>query len=56
VCRFLQILHERPLNASTVEAQLHIIAVSAMDETAGKLTSGEPLSVEQLLEYLPAEA
>jgi CRP-like cAMP-binding protein len=25
-----------------------------MDETAGKLTSGEPLSVEQLLEYLPA--
>ena len=25
-----------------------------MDETAGKLSSGEPLSVEQLLEYLPA--
>src|SRR6476659_11131773 len=25
-----------------------------MDETEGKLTSGEPLSVEQLLEYLPA--
>ena len=25
-----------------------------MDETAEKLTSGEPLSVEQLLEYLPA--
>ncbi len=25
-----------------------------MDETAGKLTSGEPLSVEQLVEYLPA--
>jgi CRP-like cAMP-binding protein/Fe-S-cluster-containing hydrogenase component 2 len=25
-----------------------------MDETAGKLTSGEPLSVEQLIEYLPA--
>lgn len=25
-----------------------------MDEPAGKLTSGEPLSVEQLLEYLPA--
>jgi CRP-like cAMP-binding protein/Fe-S-cluster-containing hydrogenase component 2 len=25
-----------------------------MDETAGKLTSGEALSVEQLLEYLPA--
>ena len=25
-----------------------------MDEQAGKLTSGEPLSVEQLLEYLPA--
>ena len=25
-----------------------------MDETAGKLTSGEPLSVEQLLDYLPA--
>ncbi|MEY2509664.1 MAG: hypothetical protein QOE26_427 [Verrucomicrobiota bacterium] len=25
-----------------------------MDETAGKLSSGEPLSVEQLTEYLPA--
>jgi CRP-like cAMP-binding protein/Fe-S-cluster-containing hydrogenase component 2 len=25
-----------------------------MDETAGKLNSGEPLSVEQLVEYLPA--
>src|SRR5213075_1193971 len=25
-----------------------------MDETEGKLSSGEPLSVEQLLEYLPA--
>src|SRR5437764_593793 len=25
-----------------------------MDETAGKLTSGEPLSVDQLIEYLPA--
>ena len=25
-----------------------------MDETEGKLTSGEPLSVEQLVEYLPA--
>jgi CRP-like cAMP-binding protein/Fe-S-cluster-containing hydrogenase component 2 len=25
-----------------------------MDETEGKLTSGEPLTVEQLLEYLPA--
>jgi CRP-like cAMP-binding protein/Fe-S-cluster-containing hydrogenase component 2 len=25
-----------------------------MDETEGKLTSGDPLSVEQLLEYLPA--
>ena len=25
-----------------------------MDETAGKLTSGEPLSVDQLIEFLPA--
>jgi CRP-like cAMP-binding protein/Fe-S-cluster-containing hydrogenase component 2 len=25
-----------------------------MDETVGKLTSGEPLSVDQLIEYLPA--
>src|SRR2546430_16012578 len=25
-----------------------------MDEPAGKLTSGEPLSVEQLIEYFPA--
>jgi len=25
-----------------------------MDETEGKLSSGEPLSIEQLLEYLPA--
>ena len=25
-----------------------------MDETVGKLTSGEPLSVDQLIEFLPA--
>ena len=25
-----------------------------MDETAGKLTSGEPLGTDQLIEYLPA--
>ena len=31
-----------------------IILGSDMDETAGKLTSGEPLSVDQLIEYLPA--
>src|SRR5437667_6772407 len=35
-------------------APLRIIAPCAMDETEGKLSSGEPLSVEQLLEYLPA--
>jgi len=33
---------------------LRIIAPCAMDETEGKLSSGDPLSVEQLLEYLPA--
>ena len=31
-----------------------IIPGSDMDETAGKLTSGEPLSVDQLIEFLPA--
>src|SRR5919199_4178215 len=25
-----------------------------MDETVGKLTTGEPLSIDQLIEYLPA--
>jgi hypothetical protein len=25
-----------------------------MDETGGKLTSGEPLSVDRLIEFLPA--
>src|ERR1700730_7949247 len=28
--------------------------MSAMDQTAGKLTSGEPLGVDQLIEFLPA--
>jgi hypothetical protein len=33
---------------------LLIIHGSDMDETAGKLTSGEPLSIDQLIEFLPA--
>jgi CRP-like cAMP-binding protein/Fe-S-cluster-containing hydrogenase component 2 len=33
---------------------LSIIPGIAMDETVGKLTSGEPLSVDQLIEFLPA--
>ena len=33
---------------------MSIIPGNAMDETAGKLTSGEPLSVDQLIEFLPA--
>jgi CRP-like cAMP-binding protein/Fe-S-cluster-containing hydrogenase component 2 len=33
---------------------LSIIPGYAMDETLGKLSSGEPLSVDQLIEYLPA--
>lgn len=33
---------------------MSIIPGSAMDETVGKFTSGEPLSVDQLIEFLPA--
>ncbi len=33
---------------------MSIIPGSAMDETTGKLTAGEPLSVDQLIEFLPA--
>ncbi|MEY2562132.1 MAG: hypothetical protein QOH88_325 [Verrucomicrobiota bacterium] len=43
-----------PFSASTTKGALSIIRGSAMDEIAGKLTSGEPLSVDQLIEFLPA--
>src|ERR1041385_1112347 len=40
--------------ASPVARRRISYAAADMDEAPGKLTSGEPLSVDQLIEYLPA--